>query len=101
VSHTAALAFALLSGLFLGAIFFGGLWWTVRRALLSAAPALWFSGSSLFRTAFALVGFYVVSNGMWQRLLACLLGFVLARVVLRRVALAPGARPKTLIEVSS
>jgi F1F0 ATPase subunit 2 len=101
MSHTAALAFALLSGMVLGAIFFGGLWWTVRHGMLSAAPALWFSGSSLLRASFTLVGFYAVSNGIWQRLLACLLGFVLARAALLRFIPAPHAPPKILIKVSS
>lgn len=76
----------LLSGALLGLIFFGGLWWTVRRGLLSPVPALWFSVSWLIRTAVALGGFYVVSHGEWQRLLACLLGFFLARIVLMHVS---------------
>jgi F1F0 ATPase subunit 2 len=81
-----ALALALLSGVLLGAIFFGGLWWTVRRGLLSPVPALWFSASSLLRTAVALGGFYVVSHGEWRRLLACLLGFFLSRIVVMHVS---------------
>jgi len=78
---TLVLALALLSGVLLGVTFFGGLWWTVRRGLLSPVPALWFSASSLIRTTVALAGFYVVSHGEWRRLLACLLGFFLARIV--------------------
>ena len=38
-----------LAGLVLGAIFFGGLWWTVRKGLSSQQPALWFLGSMLLR----------------------------------------------------
>jgi F1F0 ATPase subunit 2 len=72
-------AIALLSGLLLGVFFFGGLWWTVRRGLFSAAPALWFSVSVLARTGVAIGGFYVVSHGEWRRLLACLLGFFISR----------------------
>jgi F1F0 ATPase subunit 2 len=78
---TLTLALALLGGILLGVIFFGGLWWTVRHGLLLPAPALWFSASSLIRTAVALGGFYVVSHGEWRRLLACLLGFFLARII--------------------
>ena len=81
----------LLSGALLGLIFFGGLWWTVRRGLLSAVPALWFSASSLIRTAVALAGFYAVSHGEWQRLLACLLGFFLARIAVMCVSRNPAA----------
>jgi F1F0 ATPase subunit 2 len=80
------LAPAFLSGVLLGIIFFGGLWWTIRHGLLSPVPALWFSASSLVRTGVALGGFYVVSQGEWRRLLACLLGFFLARIVVMRVS---------------
>ncbi len=32
---------ALAAGMLLGALFFGGLWWTVRRGLTAGNPALW------------------------------------------------------------
>jgi F1F0 ATPase subunit 2 len=80
------IALALLSGILLGVIFFGGLWWTVRRGLLSPVPALWFSASSLIRTGMALGGFYVVSQAEWRRLLACLIGFFLARIVVMQAS---------------
>ena len=32
----------LLIGVMLGAMFFGGLWWTVHRAMTSRRVALWF-----------------------------------------------------------
>lgn len=73
------LAFALVAGATLGATYFGGLWWTVRRGLTAERPALWFFGSVVVRTAVALTGFYLVGGADWQRWLACLLGFVLAR----------------------
>jgi len=87
-------AFALiLSGLaggVIGAIFFGGLWWTVRKGVASPRPALWFFGSLLLRTAITLAGFYlVVAGGHWERLLLCLLGFVIARVVVTRLTRPP------------
>jgi F1F0 ATPase subunit 2 len=65
----------------LGAMFFGGLWWTVRRGVLSQQPALWFFGSLLLRVSIALAGFYLVSGGQWKRLMLCLVGFVMARFV--------------------
>ncbi len=70
-----------LAGLLLGAIFFGGLWWTVRKGLTAKQPALWFLGSTLLRMGIALAGFYFVGRSDWQRLLACLAGFVVARFV--------------------
>jgi F1F0 ATPase subunit 2 len=83
------LGLAALSGVFLGAMFFGGLWWTIRRGLISPVPALWFSGSLLIRTAAALGGFYWVSQVEWRRLSACLLGFLLARFVIIRKTRTP------------
>lgn len=70
---------AWAAGVGFGAIFFGGLWLTVRKGLSSPRPALWFSGSLLVRTSLVLAGFYWVSGGHWDRLLLCLLGFVMAR----------------------
>ena len=75
------LALALSAGVLLGAIFFGGLWWTVRKAVSSEQPAFWFFGSLLLRMSIALAGFYFVSGGHWERLLLCLVGFVIARLV--------------------
>lgn len=75
---------ALGMGFLLGAIFFGGLWLTVRRGLSSKSPALWFSGSFLLRTGTAVAGFYFASGGHWERLLICLFGFfIMRRLVLR------------------
>ena len=73
------LAVALAAGFLLGAFFFGGLWWTVRKGVSSKLPALWFLGSLLLRMSLVLVGFYFVGRGDWHRLVACLLGFVIAR----------------------
>ncbi len=84
---------ALLAGAVLGLVFFGGLWWTVRRGVTSPRPALWFVASLVVRLALTLVGIYLVSGGAWQRLLACLLGFWLARMwVFHLTANAPGPR---------
>ena len=76
-----SLASALVTGVLLGAIFFGGLWWTVRQGVSSRQPALWFVGSLLLRMSIVLTGFYIVSDRHWERLLLCLLGFVMARLV--------------------
>jgi len=83
------LALALVAGLMLGAIFFGGLWWTVRRAIFAKSPALWFLGSMLLRMSVILAGFYFVGRGDWQRLVACLLGFVIARFIVMRLTWTP------------
>jgi F1F0 ATPase subunit 2 len=82
--ETLLLLLALLGGMFLGTLFFGGLWWTVRRGVASHQPAIWFVGSLLLRTAIALFGFYAVMQGDWRRLVACLCGFVIARICVVR-----------------
>ena len=75
-----SLASALVAGVLLGAMFLGGLWWTVRQGLSSKRVARWFLGSLLLRMGIALGGFYLVSGGHWEQLLLCLLGFVMARL---------------------
>jgi F1F0 ATPase subunit 2 len=78
-----------MAGCLLGVIFFGGLWWTVRLGLLSPWPALWFLGSFVLRTVISLAGFYLAGRGDWHRLLACLSGFVITRVVITWLTRAP------------
>ena len=74
------LMLCVASGLVLGAVFFGGLWWTIRKGLSSSRPALLFLGSAVLRMSIVVAGFYFVSNGQWQRVLACLAGFIIARL---------------------
>ena len=73
MNETLTLVLAWMAGGVLGAIFFGGLWWTVRKGVSSPRPALWFLGSMLLRMSIALAGFYFVGRGHWERLLLCLL----------------------------
>jgi F1F0 ATPase subunit 2 len=88
MTETLSLVRALVGGLLLGAIFFGGLWWTVRNGVSSKQPALLFLGSLLLRTGIALAGFYFIGRGHWERLLVCLLGFVMARLFVMRLTRA-------------
>lgn len=89
MNDTLALALAWLAGAMLGAFFFGGLWWTVRKSLASARPALWVFGSLLLRMGVTMTGFYFVSGGDWRRLLSCLVGFVMARQLVTRLTRLP------------
>lgn len=83
-----SLALALVAGIMLGTIFFGGLWWTVRKGVSSKRPALWFLVSFLLRMSIAMSGFYFIGREHWERLLACLLGFIIARLVVTRLTRA-------------
>ena len=76
---------AFIAGILLGTVFFGGLWLTVKKAVAAANPALWFLASSLIRTGIVLTGFYYTTNGDWERLVICLLGFIAARFMVIRL----------------
>jgi F1F0 ATPase subunit 2 len=92
-----ALALAFLAGIILGAFFFGGLWWTVQKGITSETPALWFIGSLLLRTGLILVGFYLIAQDHWSRLVSCFLGFLLSRIlVVNRLAGTPKEVPTPL-----
>jgi len=90
------LALALVAGLLLGSLFFGGLWWTVRKGVLSKSPAFWFLGSSLLRMSIALTGFYFVGRGNWPRLVTCLAGFISARFIVTRLTRTPIEPPQPI-----
>lgn len=78
------LMFGLIAGMMLGAIFFGGLLWTVHKGISAKYPAFWFFGSMLLRTCIVVLGFYFILGNSWQRLAAGLLGFTFARLIVIR-----------------
>jgi len=80
-----SLVFALIAGMLFGAIFFGGLWWTVRKGVSAKQPALWFMASMVLRTGIVVTGFYFVLGDDWRKLLAGLFGFIVARSVVIRL----------------
>lgn len=81
MNETAAYILTFVAGLFLGTVFFGGLWITVRRAVASKMPALWFAGGLISRLAITLIGFYFVCQNNWLRFVICLCGFIAARFI--------------------
>ena len=86
MNESMTLLLTAMAGLLLGAVFFGGLWWTVQKGVASNHPALWFLGSFIARTCIVLTGFYFVGSGHWQRLLSCLVGFFLVRLIVMCLA---------------
>jgi len=93
MNETLALVLAWVAGGGLGAMFFGGLWWTIRKGVSSTQPALWFFGSLLLRTSSVLAGFYLVGGRHWERMLLCLVGFVTGRVAVTWLTRTPRAHP--------
>lgn len=89
--NDAGLLFAAAAGAFLGLFFFGGLWWTLKRLPDSRKPQLVMAVSFLVRSALAVAGFWVVTDGRWERLVAALAGFLVMRMVLMR-RLPPAAQ---------
>ena len=80
-----SLTLAAAAGLALGGFYFGSLWWVIRRVADSPWPEAWLLASFLVRSAIILAGFFLVMDGRWERVLACLLGFLLARTLLVQV----------------
>ena len=89
MNDTLSWALAGLEGGLLGAFFFGGLWWSVRKSLVSTKAAQWVFGSLLLRMGVTMTGFYVVAGGDWRRMLSCLVGFILARQIVTRLTRLP------------
>jgi F1F0 ATPase subunit 2 len=97
MSDTQGLLLAFLAGGLIGAAYFGGLWWTIQKGMISDHPARWFSVSLLVRTGIALTGFYFVGRENWQRMLLCLAGFLIARLLvtwMTRIKKSPNHKPQ-------
>jgi F1F0 ATPase subunit 2 len=66
-------------GWLLAILFFGGLWFTVKKLTASKMPALLVLGSFIVRVGIVLIGFYFIGSGDWKKLIVCLIGFIVAR----------------------
>lgn len=89
MNETDLMIIALLTGLVVGMLFFGGLWLTVKKALASKTPALWFVGSFLFRVAIVLIGFYfIMQTNSWLNGVICLVGFIVSKFIIVRLTKA-------------
>ncbi len=83
------LALSFIAGSLLGALFFGGLWWTVQRMASGSHPYLLAAASFVVRTALIMGGFYLLLRVGWPYLLGALAGFIAARTFLA-IRLKPG-----------
>ncbi len=84
------IAGAFAAGMGLGAVFFGGLWWTVSRILTAGALASWFGISAGLRMAIVVCGLYCFARLGVPCLIACLCGLLAARGVVRHVTRMAG-----------
>lgn len=89
------LSLSALAGVLLGLFYFGGLWLTVRKIPSSGNPGILILGSFVVRLLVTLCGMYLVMDGKWELLVACLAGFLLMRIVLTRM-LDPGRKESRL-----
>ncbi|MGA1622853.1 MAG: ATP synthase subunit I [Synechocystis sp.] len=76
------LPLTLLLGFGLGLGYFSFLWVTVQRLPRTRHPILLMVGSGLARLGIALIVLYLLAWDYWPRLVAALLGFLLARTLL-------------------
>ena len=79
---------AFIAGLALGTFFFGGLWFTVKKAVSAKMPAIWFFSSFIFRVSVVMLGFYYISPGGWQPLIVTILGFIVARFIVTHLTIS-------------
>ena len=79
----------LALGAGVGAAYFVGLWWTVRRVVGARRPTLWLGASFLLRAAGAGAAFWLLAGHSAAALAACLGGFLGARVATTRALGTP------------
>ncbi len=85
MSDIMGLVLSAVGGLTIGAIYFGGLWWTLRKTLGTDANVALLPLSLFIRVAICLGGFYLIGAGDPAQILACLAGFIAARFILFRL----------------
>ena len=95
MSHIAVqILISLAAGLVLGAVYFGGLWWTVARLPRSRYPWLLMPVSTILRTVFVLAGIWLVGIQLGEtnqliRIAVCLIGFLISRFLVTRLINGP------------
>ena len=93
IGDIAALVVPAAVGGLLGVAYFGALWLGLRRLPRVAQPGRWLALGAALRLAALLPALYLVMDGRWERLVACLLGFVATRLVLTVWARGRAAAP--------
>lgn len=89
------LIFPLAIGLLLGGVFYGGLWFTVQKALGSKRPWLWTVSSFVIRMGVVVVGVILIGGTDWKRILTIMLGIIIARPIVGQLTKAKGNELET------
>lgn len=77
---------SIVTGITLSAIYFGGLWYTVKNIESLHRPYFLVIGGYLVRTATVLFGFYYLLIYHWSYLMAALPAFIITRqVIINRI----------------
>ena len=71
-----------IGGIVLGGIFFGGLYWTVASLSRFRQKGLVLVSSAVVRLVIVGAGLMLLGAGSWQRMIATLLGILVARQIL-------------------
>ncbi len=69
-------------GLALAVVYFGGLWWTVRRLDAARRPGLLLSVSTILRLALVIGVLAMLVTDHWRDFFICLAGFLIGRALL-------------------
>jgi len=77
--YTVQLVAVFLTGAALGLFYFGGLWLTIRRIPNVQQPGMLLLVSYVVRIAVVMLAFFFVMAGEWERIIACLAGFLVMR----------------------
>jgi len=80
--NTLLIILTFVAGVLMGGLYFGGLWWTVRTVPIVRRPEILIVASFAVRAALIVAGIYVIAAGRWEGLIACLVGFLVARTVM-------------------
>jgi F1F0 ATPase subunit 2 len=89
---------AFVGGVVLGTSYFLLLWKTVAWLAKAEHPVLLAAASFVSRASVVMVGFYLLGGGRWDRLVAALAGFLLARAIILRY---PGWTNETCANLSA
>jgi F1F0 ATPase subunit 2 len=79
------LLMSFLGGTLLGAFYFNSLWKTVKKVTGEGKQGVFLITGYFIRTGIVLAGFYIIMSGRWERMIAALAGFIIAREIMKRV----------------